>query len=107
MAIVGTKVKIVREENINLAVKTEQVLDTKTGLLLERKTVVAAVPTESGETAVISAQKTSLAAVQVRFERFLHLLFTVKIKCFFLHSHTTQYNRQDPPSMAEKWHSSQ
>ena len=70
MAIVGTKLEVMKEGNANVAVKTEQVLDIQTGLLLERKTVVAAVPTESGETAVISAQKTSLAAVQVRFERF-------------------------------------
>ena len=66
MAIVGTKLEVMREGNAEVAVKTERVLDTKTGLVLERKTVVAAVPTQDGKTAIIAGQRTSLAAVQVK-----------------------------------------
>lgn len=49
-----------------VAVRTDVVVDTETGLLLERKTVVAEVLTESGNhKAVIAGQKTSIAAIQV------------------------------------------
>ena len=70
MAVVGTKFEVMREGNAEVAVKTEQVLDIETGLVLERKTVVAAVPTKDGKTAVIAGQQTSLAAVEVQKRRF-------------------------------------
>ena len=65
MALVGTRVEAMRDGNTNLTVRTDVVLDTETGLVLERKTVVAEVQTEDGKTAVIASQKTSVAAVQV------------------------------------------
>ena len=65
MAVVGTKLEVMRQGDANVAVKTEQVLDIETGLMLERKTVVASVPTDDGRTAVITGQQTSIAATQV------------------------------------------
>ena len=66
MALVGTRVETMREGNTNLAVKTDILLDPETGLVVERKTVVASVQTEDGRTAVITGQKTTVAcAVQV------------------------------------------
>jgi hypothetical protein len=66
MALVGTRVEAIREGNTNLTVKTDILLDPETGLVVERKTVVAEVQTEDGKTAVIAAQKTTVAAVQPR-----------------------------------------
>ena len=54
-----------RDGATNVAVKTEMVVDTETGLLLERKTLLAEVQTEDGGTAIIAGQRTSVAAVQV------------------------------------------
>ena len=65
MAVVGSKVETMRDGDTTIAVKTDIVIDTNTGLLLERKTVVAGVKTDRGETAVIAGQKTTLAAIQV------------------------------------------
>ena len=65
MALVGTRIETMREGDANVAVKTDVVVDTKTGLLLERKTVLVAVPTEDGQTAIITAQKTEVAVIQV------------------------------------------
>ena len=66
MALVGTRVEAIREGNTNLTVKTDILLDPETGLVVERKTVVAEVQTEDGKTAVIAGQKTTVAAVQVK-----------------------------------------
>ena len=65
MALVGTRVEAIREGNTNLTVKTDILLDPETGLVVERKTVVAEVQTEDGKTAVIAGQRT-VAAVQVK-----------------------------------------
>ena len=65
MAVVGSKIETMRDGDTTVAVKTDIVVDTNTGLLLERKTVLAGVQTDSGETAVVVGQKTTLAAVQV------------------------------------------
>ena len=49
-----------------VAVKTDVVADTETGLVLERKTVVAEVLTESGNhKTLLVGQKTTVAAVEV------------------------------------------
>ena len=66
MALVGTRVEAIREGNTNLTVKTDILLDPETGLVVERKTVVAEVQTEDGKTAVIAGQRTTVAAVQVK-----------------------------------------
>lgn len=66
MALVGTRVETQQDGDTAVAVRTDVLVDTETGLLLERKTVVAEVLTESGNhKAVIAGQKTSIAAVQV------------------------------------------
>ena len=65
MAVVGTRVETMRDGNTNLAVKTDIMVDPKSGLVLERKTVVAEVKTEDGRTAVVAGQKTSVTAIQV------------------------------------------
>lgn len=67
MAVVGTKVETMQEGDTKVAVKTDVMVDTNTGLLMERKTVFAEVPTEGGGTAVIAGQRTSLAAIEVKF----------------------------------------
>lgn len=71
MALVGTRVERIREGDTNMAIKTEVVADTETGLLLERKTIVAEVQTEDGQTAIIAGQKTSVAAIQVKIHYML------------------------------------
>lgn len=68
MAIVGTKVEMMREGNTNVAVKTDVVLDMETGAVLERKTVLAAAPTASGDVAMITAQRTSVTALPVYYD---------------------------------------
>ena len=54
-----------REGNTNLAVKTDVIVDPKSGLVLERKTIVAEMQTKDGRTAVVAGQKTTIASVQV------------------------------------------
>lgn len=76
MALVGTRVETQQDGDTAVAVRTDVLVDTETGLLLERKTVVAEVLTESGNhKAVIAGQKTSIAAVQV-LVRLFHLHIT-------------------------------
>lgn len=65
-AVVGTRVETVREGDTTVTVKIEMLLDPESGVMVERKTVVAEVQTEDGKTAVIAGQKTSVAAVEVR-----------------------------------------
>lgn len=67
MAVVGTKVEVMREGDTNVAVKTDIVVDSETGLVFKRQTVVAEVETGDGQTAFIAGQKTELAAIQVKF----------------------------------------
>ena len=64
--VVGTRVETVREGDTTVTVKIEMLLDPESGVVVERKTVVAEVQTEDGKTAVIAGQKTSVAAVEVR-----------------------------------------
>ena len=63
--MVGTRVEVLRDGDTNLTFKTEMVLDTETGVMVERKTVVAEVELEDGTTAVIAGQNISVAQVQV------------------------------------------
>ena len=68
MALVGTRVQTVHDGENTVAVKTDVVLDTETGLVLERQTVLAEVITESGNhKAVVAGQQTRVAAIQVLF----------------------------------------
>ena len=90
MAVVSTKVEVMREGNAEVAVKTEQVLDVETGLVLERKTIVAAVPTKDGKTAVIAGQQTTLAAVQVYAN-----VFEEDINYICLRMFTPQFSRDN------------
>ena len=48
-----------------VAVKTDMVLDTETGLMVERRTILAKVRTESGGEALLVGQQTRVAAIQV------------------------------------------
>ena len=63
--MVGTRVEVLRDGDTNLTFKTEMVLDTETGVMVERKTVVAEVELEDGTTAVIAGQNIAVAQVQV------------------------------------------
>jgi hypothetical protein len=65
MALVGgSRVEVVQDGENTLAVKTDVVMDPKSGLLVERTTVVAEVLTESGNhKAVLVGQQTSVKAV--------------------------------------------
>ena len=66
MALVGTRVQAMQDGNTKVVVKTDVVVDTETGLILERKTVLAEVLTESGHhKAVVAGQQTRVAAIQV------------------------------------------
>ena len=66
MALVGSRVQTAQDGGNAMAVKTDVVIDAETGLLVERKTVVAEVLTESGNhKALLVGQKTSVAAVEV------------------------------------------
>ena len=66
MALVGSRVQAMQDGDNAMAVRTDVVLDDETGLLLERKTVVAEVLTESGNhKALLVGQQTSVAPIQV------------------------------------------
>lgn len=73
MAVVATKVEAMKDGDTNIAVQTDMVLDPDTGRMLERKTVLAEVLTESGQhKAVIAGQQTRLATVQVQIYLWVH-----------------------------------
>ena len=65
MALVGTKVQVAQDGNTTMAVKTDLVVDERTGLVAERKTVVAEVMTESGHKAVVTGEQIRVASVAV------------------------------------------
>lgn len=60
MAVVGSRIETMQDGDIKVAVKTDMVLDTTTGVLLERKTVLA-----GNDKAMVAGQKTTVAAIQV------------------------------------------
>ena len=64
--IAGSKLETVQGDDGTVAVKTDLVLDTETGLMVERKTIMAKVLTESGNhEALLVGQQTRVAGVQV------------------------------------------
>ena len=74
MALIGgSRVQTIQDGDNAVAVKTDVVADTETGLVLERKTVVAEVLTESGNhKTLLVGQKTSVAAVEVNLFTFFY-----------------------------------
>lgn len=67
LAVVGSSVETIRDGDTTVAVQTDVLVDAQTGLVLERKTVLAEVISEDGTPrAVVAGQKTTVAAVQVR-----------------------------------------
>lgn len=87
MAVVGSRVETMQDGDITVAVKTDMVLDTETGLVLERKTVLA-----GNDQGVVAAQKTTIAAIQVLPFIIQFLLYSAKADtyCFFsFQSHIT------------------
>ena len=73
MAVVVSKIEAMQDGDTTVA-DIDIVVDTDTALLLERKTVIAGVQTDSGETVVVAGQKTTLAAVQVML-RYSYIIF--------------------------------
>ena len=63
--IAGSRLQTAEGSDGAVAVKTDMVLDTETGLMVERKTVYAKVRTESGSEALLVGQQTRVAGVQV------------------------------------------
>ena len=78
--MVGSRVQAMQDEDGNtVAVKTDVMVDPQSGLLVERKTVVAEVFSESGQhKAVLVGQQTNVTAV-VRKINILQLLY----RCLF------------------------
>ena len=67
MALIGTRVQAAVDGDNTVAVRTDVLLDPETGLMVERKTVVVEVLTESGNhKALLVGQRTSVAATGVR-----------------------------------------
>ena len=67
MALVGgTKVETIQDGENTVAIKTDIIMDTETGIVMERKTMVAEILSESGHhKAIVAGQQTRVAAIQV------------------------------------------
>ena len=67
MAVVGSRVEAMQDRSGNaVAVKTDVLVDPQSGLLVERKTVMAEVLSESGQhKALLVGQQTNVAAVVI------------------------------------------
>lgn len=64
MAVVGSRIDAVQDGENTVAVKTDVLVDPQSGLVLEKKTVVAEVLSESGQhKALLVGERTSVAAV--------------------------------------------
>ena len=64
--IAGSRLQTAEGSDGAVAVKTDLVLDMETGLMVERKTIIAKVLTESGNhEALLVGQQTRVAGVQV------------------------------------------
>ena len=94
MAVVGTRIETMREGDTNVAVKTDIVVDTETGLVVERKTFLAEVQTEDGGTAIIAAQKTEVSAIQVG--NYSCITFILSLLCYIY-----MYSPGVPPNHKE------
>ena len=67
MALVGgTRVQAYKDGRNTLTVKTDVVVDAETGLVLERKTVLAEIVTDDGRKEVVAGQQTRVGAIQVQ-----------------------------------------
>lgn len=67
MAVVGSRVEVIQDGDTAVTVRTDVLVDAQTGLVFERKTVLAEVISEDGTPrAVVAGQKTTVAAMQVR-----------------------------------------
>ena len=65
MALVGTKVEVAQQgDGSTIGVRTDVVFDQHTGLMAEKKTIVADVPLEGGGTARVAAEQTRIMAVR-------------------------------------------
>ena len=65
MALVGTKVEVAQQgDGSTIGVRTDVVFDQRTGLMAEKKTIVADVPLEGGGTARVAAEQTRIMAVR-------------------------------------------
>ena len=65
MALVGTKVEVAQQgDGSTIGVRTDVVFDQRTGLMAEKKTLVADVPLEGGGTARVAAEQTRIMAVR-------------------------------------------
>ena len=65
MALVGTKVEVAQQgDGSTIGVRTDVVFDQHTGLMAEKKTLVADVPLEGGGTARVAAEQTRILAVR-------------------------------------------
>ena len=65
MALVGTKVEVAQQgDGSTIGVRTDVVFDQHTGLMAEKKTLVADVPLEGGGTARVAAEQTRIMAVR-------------------------------------------
>ena len=58
MALIGTRVEVAQEEDgTTVGVRTDVVVDKHTGLVVEKKTIVAEVPIEGGGTTLIAEEQ--------------------------------------------------
>ena len=58
MALVGTRVDVAQQgDGTTIGVRTDVVVDQRTGLVAEKKTIVAEVPIEGGGTALIAGEQ--------------------------------------------------
>ena len=65
MALVGTKVEVAQQgDGSTIGVRTDVVFDQHTGLMAEKKTLVADFPLEGGGTARVAAEQTRIMAVR-------------------------------------------
>ena len=65
MALVGTKVEVAQQgDGSTIGVRTDVLFDQRTGLMAEKKTLVADVPLEGGGTARVAAEQTRIMAVR-------------------------------------------
>ena len=82
MALAASRVDVVQDGENAVAVKTDVLLDPESGLLLERKTVVAEVLTESGNhKAILVGQQTSVKSVVKNCFAYLRLSLNFFLRC--------------------------
>lgn len=60
----ASRVRVEQHGDATFGLREEYLIDTETGLLVKRETLVAAVPVEGGKTALIVGQKTTAAVAE-------------------------------------------